>query len=232
LRGFSSPASSAHPRICMEAVPCQSPRDTDSAARIALIPINRKKRLGMREPASWRGFRSSIFAFDSEAGERPVWAAVIPVAAATTSRLEEGDAHIAQAGDLAIWWFRVRGAMKPQGAASVSETQALMRARSTVELATLPESRISLTRQCLPCLSSPLTASSVNGATRVDCLAGWIDAFSVSVAISSSHWSPLENSETGSSCVVAAARLFCSICLARAFVSCESPCVVVPAMGF
>jgi hypothetical protein len=65
---FSSPASSAHPRICMEAVPCQSPRDTDSAARIPLIPINRM-RLGVREPASWRGFGSSIFVLCSKAGE-------------------------------------------------------------------------------------------------------------------------------------------------------------------
>jgi hypothetical protein len=148
------------------------------------------------------------------------------------SRLEEGNAHIARAGDLAIWWLRVRGAMMLQGAASVSETQALMRARSTLELATLSESRTSLMRECLPCLSSPLTASSVKGDTRVDCLVGLIDAFSVSVAMSRSHCSPLEKSEMGSPCVVGVVRLFCSICLARAFVSCESPRVVVPGMGF
>jgi hypothetical protein len=35
---------------------------------------------------------------------RPVWnVAVHLVAAAMTSRLEEGNAHIARAGDLAIW---------------------------------------------------------------------------------------------------------------------------------
>lgn len=118
------------------------------------------------------------------------------------------------------------------GAASVSETQALIRARSTLELATLDESRTSLTRLCLPCLSRFRTASSVKGATRVDGLTDRGDSFSASVAVSSSHCNPLEKSEVRSSLNAQRAELLCSNCLARAFVSLERPRVSVPAMGF
>lgn len=118
-----------------------------------------------------------------------------------------------------------------QGATSVSKTQAFIRARSTFEVATLVESRTSLTRQCLPCLSRFRTASSVKGATRVDCLTGLSEPFSASVAVSSSHYNPLEKSTVRSSCKEGTVGLFCSNRLARAFVSFERPGVLGFGMG-
>lgn len=135
-------------------------------------------------------------------------------------------------GDLVIVSCRVMAARMLQGAASVSETQAFIRARSTLELATLSESRISLTRQCLRCLSRFRTASSVNGATRVDCLTCLGDAFSASVAVSRSHCNPLEKSKVLSSLQAGTVGFSCSNRLARAFVSFERPRVLGSGMGF
>jgi len=126
------------------------------------------------------------------------------------------------------------GATRLQGAPSVSETQALILARLSLEVLSLCPSTISVMREYLLCLSSPLTASSVKGDTRVDGLLGLGvgDFFSASVATSRSHCSPLEKSKVRSSCTAATFALLCSSCLARALVSFERPRVLVPATGF
>jgi hypothetical protein len=200
------------------------------------VPDQREE-VGLRETASWDGSESWMLACTSDRGsrllKRPVWsAAVLLVAAATALRLDGSRSHIAQAEGAAISWLRIKGVMMLQGAASVSETHALMRARSTLEPATLSVPWISLIRECLPCLSSPLTASSVKGDTREECLTGLVVALSVSIAMSSSHCSPLENSWGCSSCLERVVRFCCSSCLARSFVSFESPRGVGSGMGF
>lgn len=114
-----------------------------------------------------------------------------------------------------ILWFGITDAMSLQGAASVSETQALTLARLSLELSLSP-SLSSVTRECLPCLSSPLTASSVKGEMRVDGLLGLLGLgalLSASVATSSSHCSPLEKSTVRSSCPAWTGAVFCSSCL-------------------